>query len=43
MNLIPRKMFLDDFFEDFELQNNNCQMKCDIFEKEEGEGDDTTK
>ncbi len=34
MNLIPRKMFLDDFFEDFELQNNNCQMKCDIFEKD---------
>lgn len=35
MNLIPRKMFLEDFFDDFELPSYNNQMKCDIFEKDD--------
>ena len=30
MNLIPRKFYLDDVFDDFESTNN---MKCDIYEK----------
>lgn len=35
MNIIPRKYFLDDFFDDFELSKNGTVMKCDIYEKEE--------
>ena len=31
MNLIPRKFYLDDVFDDFESTNN---MKCDIYEKD---------
>ena len=31
MNLIPRKFYLDDVFDDFESPNN---MKCDIYEKD---------
>lgn len=31
MNLIPRKFYLDDFFDNFDNTNN---MKCDIYEKE---------
>ena len=34
MNLIPRKYFLDDFFDDFEVSKNGAVMKCDIFEKD---------
>ena len=34
MNLIPRKYFLDDFFDDFEPSKNGTVMKCDIYEKE---------
>ena len=34
MNIIPRKYFLDDFFDDFELSKNGTVMKCDIYEKE---------
>ena len=34
MNIIPRKYFLDDFFDDFELSKNGSVMKCDIYEKE---------
>ena len=33
MNLIPRKYFLDDFFDDFEVSKNGTVMKCDIYEK----------
>lgn len=31
MNIIPRKFYLDDIFEDFDLTKSN--MKCDIYEK----------
>ena len=31
MNLIPRKYYLDDFFENLEESNS---MKCDIYEKD---------
>lgn len=34
MNIIPRKYFLDDFFDNFELSKNGTVMKCDIYEKE---------
>ena len=34
MNLIPRKYFLDDFFDDFEISKNGTVMKCDIYEKD---------
>ena len=34
MNIIPRKYFLDDFFDDFELSKKGTVMKCDIYEKE---------
>ena len=34
MNIIPRKYFLDDFFDDFELSKNGTVMKCDIYEKD---------
>ncbi len=33
MNLVPRKFFLDDFFDDFEPKTYS-NMKCDIYEKE---------
>lgn len=33
MNLIPRKYFLDDLFDDFDIKNTT-NMKCDIYEKE---------
>lgn len=34
MNLVPRKFFLDDFFDDLpEVKNVN--MKCDIYEKDD--------
>lgn len=34
MNLMPRKFFLDDFFDDLEpVRGNN--MKCDIYEKDD--------
>lgn len=32
MNIIPRKFYLDDFFDDFVPSKND--MKCDIYEKE---------
>ena len=32
MNLIPRKFYLDDFFEDF--VGTSSDMKCDIYEKD---------
>ena len=34
MNLMPRKFFLDDFFDDLELVRGN-NMKCDIYEKDD--------
>ena len=34
MNIIPRKYFLDDFFDDFVSSKENLFMKCDIYEKE---------
>ena len=34
MNLVPRKFFLDDFFDDFEPTYRNMNMKCDIYEKD---------
>ena len=34
MNLMPRKYFLDDFFDDFESSKNGTVMKCDIYEKD---------
>ena len=34
MNIIPRKYFLDDFFDDFETSKAGTVMKCDIYEKE---------
>lgn len=35
MNLIPRKFYLDDIFDDFGMTSNtNNSMKCDIYEKE---------
>lgn len=33
MDLIPRKFFLDDVFEDFLPENGKNNMKCDIYEK----------
>lgn len=33
MNLIPRRYFLDDFFDDMEVKTTS-NMKCDIYEKE---------
>lgn len=33
MNLVPRKFFLDDFFDDLEPRTYG-NMKCDIYEKE---------
>lgn len=34
MNLIPRKYFLDDFFDDFDFSKNGAVMKSDIYEKD---------
>ena len=35
MDLIPRRFFLDDFFDDFGRNNmTNNLMKCDIYEKD---------
>lgn len=35
MNLVPRKFFLDDLFDDFEPEIKSISpMKCDIYEKE---------
>ncbi len=35
MNIIPKKYYLDDFFDDFLANSNNEKnaMKCDIYEK----------
>ena len=33
MNLIPRKFYLDDFFDDFVPTKEAGRMKCDIYEK----------
>lgn len=33
MDLIPRKLYLDDFFGNFIENNDNGKMKCDIYEK----------
>jgi len=33
MNLIPRRYFLDDFFDDMEIKTTS-NMKCDIYEKD---------
>lgn len=33
MNLIPRRYFLDDIFDDFEVKTTS-NMKCDIYEKD---------
>jgi len=33
MNLIPRRYFLDDIFDDFEVKTAS-NMKCDIYEKD---------
>lgn len=33
MNLIPRKFFLEDLFDDFPISGAN-NLKCDIYEKE---------
>lgn len=34
MNLIPRKFYLDDFFDDFVPTKEAGRMKCDIYEKD---------
>lgn len=34
MNLIPRKFYLDDVFDDFFVSSEKNNMKCDIYEKE---------
>ena len=33
MNLVPRKIFFDDFFDDFVPAFKDNSMKCDIYEK----------
>ena len=33
MSLIPRKYYLDDFFDDFVSSKDGSVMKCDIYEK----------
>lgn len=35
MSLMPRKYYLEDFFEDFVSEKNNSIMKCDIYEKDD--------
>ena len=32
MSLIPRKYYLEDFFDDFVTRSDNSVMKCDIYE-----------
>ena len=32
MSLIPRKYYLEDFFDDFVTRSDNSMMKCDIYE-----------
>ena len=34
MDLIPRKFYLDDIFDDFMISNKEQKMKCDIYEKD---------
>ena len=34
MSLIPRKYYLEDFFDDFVTRSDNSMMKCDIYEKD---------
>ena len=34
MSLIPRKYYLDDFFDDFVSSKDGLVMKCDIYEKD---------
>lgn len=34
MSLIPRKYYLDDFFDDFVSRTDSSIMKCDIYEKD---------
>ena len=34
MNIIPRKYYLDDFFDDFVSSKESSMMKCDIYEKD---------
>lgn len=34
MNLIPRKFYLDDFFDDFFPEKTVSNLKCDIYEKD---------
>ncbi|MDE5587440.1 MAG: Hsp20/alpha crystallin family protein, partial [Bacilli bacterium] len=34
MNLIPRKYYLDDFFDNFLTVPEESNMKCDIYEKD---------
>lgn len=33
MNLVPKKFYFDDFFDNFFEVNNEGDMKCDIYEK----------
>ncbi len=35
MSLIPRKYYLDDFFDDFVSSKDGAVMKCDIYEKDD--------
>ena len=34
MNMIPKKFYLDDIFDDFVSSKENMMMKCDIYEKD---------
>ena len=34
MDLIPRKFYLDDIFDDFISSKKEQNMKCDIYEKD---------
>lgn len=36
MNLVPKKFFLDDMFDDFVPEFKGSNMKCDIYEKDNG-------
>ena len=38
MDLIPRRFYLDDIFDDFVPTRRNDNMKCDIYEKSAGAG-----
>lgn len=35
MNLVPRRFFLDDFFDDFDKELKINNMKCDIYEEDD--------